>query len=162
MSYSNGSSFPCHVPPPKSLVLALFFMTSLNLAIKSHPTTCLHLILMWKLMKVRHVRFHLTLKLLQTCLFLTAISISVGWGNTKTTAREYPKVLQQAALPLVPTDTCQRTYSVIEFYGETASFAVPDSMLVCAGFAQGNGVGSSGGDSGSPAFKIHILLKSTG
>ena len=85
---------------------------------------------------------------LQILTFVADKVILAGWGNTNPTAVVLPKELQEVTLPIVTTDTCQRTYSFIEYYGKNTSFIVTDNML-CAGFPQGNATGGCVGDSGT-------------
>jgi len=67
-----------------------------------------------------------------------------GWGTTNNGAESHSKVLKQARLPLVPRDTCKRSYRDLRSYG----FCVTKRMR-CAGYAEG-GVDACKGDSGGP------------
>jgi len=67
-----------------------------------------------------------------------------GWGTTGLGAKRLSKTLKQARLPLVPRDTCKRSYSDFRSSG----YCVTRRMR-CAGYARG-GVDACKGDSGGP------------
>ena len=65
------------------------------------------------------------------------IATVVGWGNTKPTGMPVrPKELQEVSLPLVTADTCQRAFSLVDFFGTNTLFIVTENML-CMGFTGG-------------------------
>ena len=85
------------------------------------------------------------------------IATVVGWGNTKPTGMPVrAKELQEVALPLVTTDTCQRAFSLVNFFGTNTSFIVTENML-CMGFT-GGGASQCTGDSGRFVFYIEIEI----
>lgn len=67
-----------------------------------------------------------------------------GWGNT---GEEYPDILQYAAVPLIPDETCRQLHRG----------SITDRMQ-CAGFIQG-GIDTCQGDSGGP---LSCKIKKTG
>lgn len=66
-----------------------------------------------------------------------------GWGATGL-GKKLSKTLKQTTLPLVPRDTCKRSYRNFRSYG----YCVTKRMR-CAGYARG-GVDACRGDSGGP------------
>lgn len=61
-----------------------------------------------------------------------------GWGTTKENPLTWPTRLQKVSVPVVPNDSCNRSYKGV----------ITDRML-CAGFSKG-GKDSCQGDSGGP------------
>ncbi|XP_012497006.1 PREDICTED: chymotrypsinogen B [Propithecus coquereli] len=65
-----------------------------------------------------------------------SLCVTTGWGKTKYTSNQTSSKLQQAALPVVSTANCKKTWGS----------KITDTMI-CAG---ANGVSSCNGDSGGP------------
>ncbi|CAM9488735.1 unnamed protein product [Lampetra fluviatilis] len=64
--------------------------------------------------------------------------VTSGWGKVRSSAFNTPPILQQTALPIVPTPTCQQKWGTVN---------VITSVMICAG---GAGASSCMGDSGGP------------
>ncbi|XP_067650851.1 trypsin Blo t 3-like [Haliotis asinina] len=69
--------------------------------------------------------------------------IIVGWGIQKETDNSFPDVLQKAAVPLVPLNTCQRSYA-------TNPYILVSERHLCAGYLGTGGIDDCTGDSGGP------------